>query len=69
MLDFLIGSAFAALAVRGWFRGLVREFFDLVGLVVGAVAGIRFAEPAGAFVETWSGVTPGTARTRSAISV
>jgi uncharacterized membrane protein required for colicin V production len=69
VLDFLIGSAFAALAVRGWFRGLVREFFDLVGLLVGAVAGLRFAEPAGAFLETWSGVTPGTARIIGGIAI
>lgn len=62
MLDFVIGMAFAALAVRGWLRGLVREFFDLVGLVAGAVVGVRFAAPAGAFVEQWSGVAPGTAR-------
>lgn len=69
MLDFVLGTAFAALAVRGWFRGLVREFFDLVGLVVGAVAGFRFAEPAGAFVANWSGASPGTARVLGGIGV
>jgi uncharacterized membrane protein required for colicin V production len=69
MVDFLIGSAFAALAVRGWFRGLVREFFDLVGLIVGAVAGIRFAEPVGSFIETWSGVSPGTARIIGGVAI
>lgn len=69
MLDFVIGTAFAALAVRGWLRGLVREFFDLVGLVIGAVAGFRFAEPAGAFVATWSGATPGTARVLGGVGV
>jgi len=69
VLDFLIGTAFAALAVRGWFRGLVREFFDLVGLLIGAVAGIRFAEPAGGFIESWSGVAPGTARLIGGVAI
>lgn len=69
MLDFVIGAAFAALAVRGWFRGLVREFFDLVGLLVGAIAGVRFAGPAGTFVEGWTGASPGTARVLGGVAV
>lgn len=69
MVDFVVGLAFAALAVRGWMRGLVREFFDLVGLLVGAFAGLRFSEPAGEFVADWSGASPGTARVVGGITV
>ena len=30
MLDFILGLFLAALAVRGWMRGFMREILDLV---------------------------------------
>ncbi len=62
MIDFVLGLYFASLVVRGWMRGLVREVMDLVGLLVGVVFGVRFSAAAGAFVEGWSGLGPGTSR-------
>ncbi len=62
MIDFILGLYFASLAVRGWIRGFVREVMDLLGLVIGILAGIRFSEAAGRFIESWSGIGPGTAR-------
>lgn len=58
MLDFLLGIALAALAVRGWLRGFVRELLDLVGLVVGAAIAFRMSGPLGGFLSDRFGVTP-----------
>lgn len=67
MIDFLIGAALAGLVVRGWIRGLVREFLDLVGLVLGAVVAFRLSGPIGDFVTDRFGVTSEWARLGAAL--
>lgn len=58
MLDFVLGAGLAALAVRGWIRGFVRELLDLVGLVVGAFIAFRLSAPLGGFLSDRFGVSP-----------
>ncbi|MGD2101602.1 MAG: CvpA family protein [Acidimicrobiia bacterium] len=50
MIDFVLGLVLAAMLVRGWFRGLVREVFDLVGLVIGVWIAFRLSAPVGEFL-------------------
>lgn len=62
MIDFLLGLLLAGLLVRGWLRGFVREFLDLVGLIVGLWIAIRLSSPLGDFLTRSFGVTPEVAR-------
>jgi uncharacterized protein YkwD/uncharacterized membrane protein required for colicin V production len=62
VVDFILGIGFAALAIRGWMRGFVKELMDLVGMVLGAVLGLGFSAQAGRFIESWSGASPGASR-------
>lgn len=62
MLDFILGAALAALAVRGWLRGFVKEILDLVALVVGVWIAFRLSAPLGDFLTHSFGVTPEVAR-------
>ncbi len=50
MIDFILGIYFAALLVRGWIRGFVREVLDLVGLVLGVAVAFRLSGPLGEFL-------------------
>lgn len=55
MVDFILGLALAAMLIRGWLRGFVREALDLVGLVVGIWIAFRLSAPVGDFlVETFA---------------
>jgi len=58
MLDFIFGLFLAALLIRGWVRGLVRETLDLVGLVVGIFIAFRLSGPLGGFLADTFGVSP-----------
>lgn len=62
MIDFVLGLALAAMLVRGWFRGLVREVFDLIGLVVGIWIAFRLSVPFGEFLSGSFGVEPEVGR-------
>lgn len=62
MIDFVLGIGLAALAVRGWIRGGVKESFDLIGLVVGVWVAFRLSAPLGDFLADSFGVTPEAAR-------
>jgi uncharacterized membrane protein required for colicin V production len=62
MIDALLVALLLFLAVRGWFRGLVREAMDLVGLVLGIVAAFRLGGMVGKLVEAMSNVSPDVAR-------
>ncbi len=62
MIDLVIGFALALLLLRGWFRGFVRESFDLLGLVVGVLAAFRLSPPFGAVIEASVGLSSGWAR-------
>lgn len=50
MLDFILGLALAAMLVRGWTRGFVRESLDLVGLILGVWIAFRLSAPLGDFL-------------------
>jgi uncharacterized membrane protein required for colicin V production len=58
MLDFILGLFLAALLVRGWTRGFVREALDLVGLVVGIWIAFKLSGPFGEFLISRFGVSP-----------
>lgn len=69
MLDFVLGAGLAALAVRGWIRGFVRELLDLVGLVVGAIIAFRLSAPMGGFLSDRFGVSPEWGRIGAGITL
>lgn len=58
MLDFIFGLFLAALLIRGWVRGLVREALDLVGLIVGIFIAFRLSGPIGGFLADTFGLSP-----------
>jgi len=62
MIDFVLGLALAAMLVRGWMRGFVREALDLVGLVMGLWLAFRLSAPFGDFVTDSFGVSPEVGR-------
>lgn len=62
MIDALIVALLLFLGVRGWFRGLVREAMDLVGLVAGIVLAFRLGGPVGKMIEAVSNISPDAAR-------
>lgn len=62
MLDFVLGLSFAALLVRGWVRGFVREILDLVGLVIGLWIAFKLSAPLGDFITGAFGTAPEVAR-------
>lgn len=62
MIDFVLGLALAAMLVRGWMRGFVREALDLVGLVVGLWLAFRLSAPFGDFLTDSFGVSPEVGR-------
>lgn len=58
MIDFVLGLALAAMLVRGWMRGFVRESLDLVGLVLGIWIAFRLSGPFGVFLSDSFGISP-----------
>jgi uncharacterized protein YkwD len=62
MIDAFVVAIFILLVVRGWFRGLVREAMDLVGLVLGIVLAFRFGGAVGKLIEGMSGISADAAR-------
>lgn len=62
MLDFLLGSFFVFLLIRGWARGFVREAMDLLGVVVGLALAFRMSPVAGSVVSGITGSSPTISR-------
>lgn len=62
IIDLLIVIFLAAMAVRGWSRGLVRELVDVLGLIVGILLAFRAAPLVGAVIRGMSGVSEEAAR-------
>jgi membrane protein required for colicin V production len=62
MIDFVLGLALAAMVVRGWMRGMVRELFDLVGLVLGIWIAFRLSIPFGEFLSASFSLEPEVGR-------
>lgn len=62
MIDFVLGLALAAMLLRGWMRGFVRESLDLVGLVLGVWIAFRLSGPFGAFLTDSFGISPEAGR-------
>ncbi len=69
MIDFILGLFLAALVVRGWLRGLVREVLDLVGLVAGIWIAFSLSQPLGDFLSESFGVGPEAARIGAGIAL
>lgn len=55
MIDFVLGVGLAALVIRGWLRGLVREAIGLGVIFAGTFFAFRLAGPMGAVVSAMSG--------------
>ncbi len=68
-LDVIIFIVFALLALRGWYRGFVREAMDLVGLVLGILLAFRFGPAFGRIVEAMAGLPPDAGRLAGGIIV
>lgn len=62
MIDFILGLVLAAMLLRGWTRGFVRESLDLVGLVLGIWIAFRLSSPFGDFLTATFDVSPEFAR-------
>lgn len=62
MLDFLLGSFFVFLLIRGWARGFVREAMDLLGVVIGLAIAFRMSPVAGSLVSGITGSSPTISR-------
>ena len=58
MVDFVLGLFIAALLVRGWLRGFVREALDLVALFIGLWIAFRLSGPLGEFLTDRFSVSP-----------
>jgi uncharacterized membrane protein required for colicin V production len=69
MIDFLLGLYFAALFVRGWMRGFVREAMDLVGLILGIALAFRFSGLVGDALAEWLGISPEMGRLAGGIAI
>ncbi|MEX2323992.1 MAG: CvpA family protein [Acidimicrobiia bacterium] len=57
IIDLFFIVLLGALAVRGWTRGFVREFVDIVGLVLGIILSFRLAPIVGGVVSAMSGLS------------
>jgi len=62
MIDAVLVGLLLFLAVRGWYRGLVREALDLAGLVVGTVVAFRFGPLLGGVISSMAQVSTDTGR-------
>lgn len=69
MLDFILGLYLAALGIRGWVRGFVKEAVDLAGLFFGVIIGFRLSVPVGDFLADRFTITPEWARIGAGIVV
>lgn len=62
MVDVAVVALLVLLAVRGWFRGLVRELLGLAVLLLGFVVSIRAAPAVGTFIAELTGLAPAWSR-------
>lgn len=69
MIDFVLGIALAAMLVRGWVRGFVRESLDLISLIAGVWIAFRLSAPFGDFLTDSFGVAPELARIGGGIAL
>ena len=69
MIDFVLGAGLAALMIRGWLRGLVREAIGLAVILVGVFLAFRLAGPVGAIVSAMSGAGDDASRIAGGIIV
>lgn len=69
MIDFILGLFLAALLVRGWMRGFVREILDLVALVAGLWVALNLSGPLGEFITERFSVSPEVATIGAGIAL
>jgi uncharacterized membrane protein required for colicin V production/uncharacterized protein YkwD len=69
MIDIVLGVGLAALLIRGWLRGLVREAIGLGAIVAGTFMAFRLAGPMGAIVSAMTGAGEDAARIAGGIIV
>ena len=69
MIDFVLGVGLAALVIRGWLRGLVREAIGFAVIFLGAFLAFRLASPMGAVVSAMSGAGEDASRIAGGIIV
>ena len=69
MIDFVLGAGLAALLVRGWLRGLIREAIGLGVIFAGTFFAFRLATPMGAVVSAMTGAGEDASRIAGGIVV
>lgn len=57
-IDLALLAVFVLFGVRGYFKGLFREIFSLMGLALGFIAAVRFDERAGALGQIYWHTSP-----------
>ena len=57
-IDLTLLAVLALFGIRGYFRGLFREAFSLVGLVLGFILAVRYGEPLASFGGTYWKLSP-----------
>jgi len=62
VLNIVLGAIFALLALRGYWRGFVREAMDLAGAFAGLILAFRFSYPTGDALSSVIGASPWTTR-------
>ncbi len=58
ILDLILFVILALFAVRGYFKGLFRETFSLLGLFIGFLAAVQYDEPVSALAQSYWSVSP-----------
>jgi uncharacterized protein YkwD len=69
MLDFALGILLAALLVRGWSRGAVKEVIGLAGLLLGTWFAFLLAPALGDLLARRFGMTPEVARIAAGVAL
>lgn len=69
MLDLIFGLYLLAMLVRGWFRGLIKELFDLAGLAIGLLLAFRASGPVGDLISSTFGFDPEWSRVVSGVVI
>jgi membrane protein required for colicin V production len=66
MLDIIILAIIVILTIIGWWKGMVKQFFGLAGIIAGYILAVKFYQPCAKFL---TGFHPGTARIISFIAI
>lgn len=66
MVDVIVLTIIAVLTIIGLWKGVVKQFFRLLGIVAGYIPAVKFYRPGSGFL---TGIYPGIARAVSIVTV